>query len=272
MIDPTSPREDDAHGRASDDAYRVSLPCFEGPLDLLLHVIQKHELDILDIPISFITEKYLEYMSLMQQLAMDVASEYLVMAATLAHIKSKMLLPTPPPDQDDALDEEQMDPRAELVRRLLEYQKYKHAAVELTARGVLGHDRFGRGSAIEEAQGPPPLAAVGAFALIDAFQGILERRKIRLDHEVSFERVTITERINEIVDLLKARSRCTLDDLLPESFSRAELVLTFLALLEMTRLKLTHLSQTSPLAPLYVEMALLDAPSTETDPARTDRT
>src|SRR6476619_950649 len=112
---------------APDDpnAFRRSIQGFEGPLDLLLHLIQDHELDILDLPIAFITEKYLEYLRSMEQLALDVVSEYLVMAATLAHIKSKMLLPAPPTDQDDDGQEEQGDPREELVRRLLEYQKYK---------------------------------------------------------------------------------------------------------------------------------------------------
>jgi segregation and condensation protein A len=106
---------------ALDPNFRIELPNFEGPLDLLLHLIRKHELDILDLPISFITDKYLEYLGLMENLNLDIASEYLVMAATLAHIKSKMLLPRPPDDQeDDVLDE--LDPRAELIRRLLEYQ------------------------------------------------------------------------------------------------------------------------------------------------------
>src|SRR6516225_5894835 len=101
----------------------VQLPGFEGPLDLLLHLCQKHELDILDIPISFVTEKYLEYLAVMQLMNLDIASEYLLMAATLAHIKSKMLLPAPPPGQDDeALEDEEMDPREALIRRLLEYQ------------------------------------------------------------------------------------------------------------------------------------------------------
>jgi segregation and condensation protein A len=107
----------------NDSVYRIQLPAFEGPLDLLLHLIQQHELDILDIPVSFITQKYLEYLALMRSLTIDVASEYLVMAATLTHIKSKMLLPVVPAGQDgDGLPEEEVDPRAELVRRLLEYQ------------------------------------------------------------------------------------------------------------------------------------------------------
>jgi segregation and condensation protein A len=128
-------------------AWSLQLPHFEGPLDLLLHLCQKHELDILDIPISFVTEKYLAYLSLMQLMQLDVAAEYLVMAATLAHIKSKMLLPAPPPGQeDDEIAEDEIDPREALIHRLLEYQKYKDAGEQLAARGVAGRDVFLRGA------------------------------------------------------------------------------------------------------------------------------
>jgi segregation and condensation protein A len=251
-----------------EDAWRVALPVFEGPLDLLLHLIQKHELDILDIPIGFITQRYLEYLNLMTNMAIDVASEYLVMAATLAHIKSKMLLPTPPADQEDGLDDEELDPRAELVRRLLEYQKYKQAALDLASRSVFGQDVFARGPIPEVVEGPAPLAPVGVFALIDAFNKVAARRKITIDHEVSFDRVSISERINEIIDSLKLRTRSTLEDLMPQSFSRSELVVTFLALLEMTRIKLTRLYQAAPLSEVYIELALVDGDASEPDPSR----
>ena len=259
---------DELNRDAREDAWRVALPAFEGPLDLLLHLIQKHELDILDIPIGFVTEKYLEYLGLMREMAIDVASEYLVMAATLAHIKSKMLLPTPPSDQDDGLDEEDLDPRGELVRRLLEYQKYKNAAADLASRSVLGKDVFARGALPGEAEGPPPLESVGVFALIDAFNRVAARRKITIEHEVSFDRVSISERINEIVDMLKLRSRSTLEDLLPETFSRSELVITFLALLEMTRIKLTRLYQATPLSEVYIELALINDEAPDPDPTQ----
>src|SRR5271166_3696813 len=127
-------------------AWSVQLPHFEGPLDLLLHLCQKHELNILEIPIGFVTEKYLEYLAVMQLMQLDVAAEYLVMAATLAHIKSKLLLPAPPPGQEDALDpEDEIDPREALIKRLLEYQKYKEAGEKLASRGVAGRDVFLRG-------------------------------------------------------------------------------------------------------------------------------
>ena len=150
-----------------DAEYRMNLPQagFEGPLDLLLHLIQEHELDILDIPIGFITERFLAYLKLMDLLSIDIASEYLVMAATLAHIKSKMLLPVVPVGQeDDGLPAEEEDPRAELVLRLLEYQKYKAAAAELAERGTLGKDIFGAGCARARPRRPGALRiGVGLF-------------------------------------------------------------------------------------------------------------
>lgn len=235
--------------------YSVSLPSFEGPLDLLLHLCQKHELDILDIPIGFITEKYLEYLAVMQLLNLDVASEYLVMAATLAHIKSKMLLPAPPPGQEDEATEEGEDPRQALIRRLLEYQKYKQAGEELQSRGVTGRDAFLRGSPIEEAvhTGLPPLASVPLFTLVEAFQAVLARSKVKLSHDVVQERMTLTDRINELVDVLRTRKKVIFDELFNGLTTRFDLVITFLALLEMTRLRMTRLYQSEPTAPIHVE-------------------
>jgi segregation and condensation protein A len=242
--------------KPKDTQYVVALPAFEGPLDLLLHLIQKHELDILDIPVSFITEKYLEYITLMQELSIDVASEYLVMAATLAHIKSKSLLPAPPPGQEDEIDEEGLDPRGELIRRLLEYQKYKHAAAELNERGALGRDVFMRGAKEPEAEGPAPLARIEVWHLLDAFAKVLSRAKVDLDHEVSFDRMTITERITQICDRLSGRSSCRFEELFDGERSRFDLIITFLALLEMTRLKMTRLFQADPLAEIFIDLTL----------------
>jgi len=242
--------------------YSVSLPQFEGPLDLLLHLCQKHELDILDIPIAFVTEKYLEYLAVMQLMNLDVAAEYLLMAATLAHIKSKMLLPAPPPGQeDDALGEDEIDPREALIRRLLEYQKYKQAGAELEARGVAGRDVFPRGAPIEDAvaTGLAPLAEVPLFKLLEAFQSVLARSKVKLTHDVVADRISITDRIHELADVLHQRKRCNFETLFEGQTTRFDLVITFLALLEMTRLRMTRLFQTDPLAPLWVEM-VADAP------------
>ncbi|HEY8087764.1 MAG TPA: segregation/condensation protein A [Polyangiaceae bacterium] len=239
-------------------AWSVSLPHFEGPLDLLLHLCQKHELDILNIPIGFVTEKYLEYLSVMELMQLDVAAEYLVMAATLAHIKSKMLLPTPPPGQDDDPDaEEGMDPRQALIKRLLEYQKYKLAGEQLAGRGVAGRDVFLRGAPVEEATstGLPPLAELPIYALVDAFQKVLDRSKIKLSHDVVADRISLTDRIQELSDLLMARKRLAFDEMFAEAATKFDLVITFLALLEMTKLRMTRLLQTEPLGPLYIELS-----------------
>ncbi|MEO8878285.1 MAG: segregation/condensation protein A [Polyangiaceae bacterium] len=231
------------------------MPEFEGPLDLLLHLCQKHELNILDIPIGFVTEKYLEYLNLIQALELDVAAEYLVMAATLAHIKSKMLLPAPPAGQEDDELEEEEDPREALIRRLLEYQKYKQAAADLQARGVAGRDVFTRGIAIEEAapSGLPPLAEVPLFALLEAFQAVLSRSKVELSHDVVTDRISITDRIHELHDFLITRRQVSFDDLFAGVKTKFDLIITFLALLEMTRLKMSRLTQTGPLSPIYIE-------------------
>lgn len=246
----------------------MHLPQFEGPLDLLLHLCQKHELDVLDIPVGFVTEKYLEYLAVMQLLELDVAAEYLVMAATLAHIKSKMLLPVPPPGQDDepgALDE--VDPREALVRRLLEYQKYKDAAAQLVARDLAGRDVFARGSSIETGSRPglPPLADVPLFVLVDAFQRVLDHSKISLSHEIVAERINISDRIGQLSDILRTKRRVAFDQIFDGLASKFDLVITFLALLEMTRLRMTRLFQTEALGPLYVELSAATDENTATD-------
>jgi segregation and condensation protein A len=250
--DPTAPE--------FEGQYRVSLPAFEGPLDLLLHLIQQHEIDILNIPVSFITEKYLTYLTLMRSLSIDIASEYLVMAATLVHIKSKMLLPSVPAGQEDdsVLGEDEEDPRAELVRRLLEYQKYKAAAAELGERGTLGRDVFMRGVPEPEPEGIAPFAPMGVFSLLDAFEKVLKRTKVKLDHEVVFDRISITDRIVELTEKLSERRSMRFEDLVlvtPDGGAptRFDLVITFLAVLEMARLKLLKVYQAGPLEPIHLQ-------------------
>lgn len=263
----TSPhREPRSEAPAFEGQYRVDIPSagFEGPLDLLLHLIQQHELDILDIPVGFITERFLTYIQLMQTLSIDIASEYLVMAATLAHIKSKMLLPSVPAGQDDdgLPGDEEEDPRAELVRRLLEYQKYKAAAAELGERGTLGKDVFGRGSSEPVPEGPAPFAQLGVFSLLDAFEKILKRTNVRIDHEVVFDRISITDRIVEVTEKLTFRRAMRFDELVLDAGeggrapTRFDVVITFLALLEMCRLRLVRVYQTDPLAPIHIELAV----------------
>ena len=241
------------------EGYRVQLPMFEGPLDLLLHLVQKHELDILNIPIAFITEKYVEYIHLLEELDIDLASEYLVMAATLVHIKSRMLLPNAPEDESaDGSEEDALDPRAELVRRLLEYQKYKLAAEQLGDRSMLGRDVFGRGSSDVFIGGEAPLEQVETLKLLDAFQSVLERTQRTREHTIDFERFSLSEKISELSDRLRECRRLVFHELFVDRASRAELIITFLALLEMTRLRLTRLRQEGPMEPIYIELTVDD--------------
>nr|WP_153819146.1 segregation/condensation protein A [Polyangium spumosum] len=240
------------------------MPQFEGPLDLLLHLIQQHELDILDIPVSFITQKYLDYLSMMRALSIDLASEYLVMAATLIHIKSKMLLPVVPKDQDgDGLPEEEVDPREELVRRLLEYQKYKAAAADLAERGTLGKDIFPRGTPEATPEGPAPFAPVGVFSLFDALEKLLKRTNVKIEHEVNFDRISITDRIVQLTERLSGRRRATFEELVLDdparkgaALTKFDIVITFLAILEMARMKLLRIYQSDPLATIHLELSM----------------
>lgn len=248
-----SPREADTAPEPKPGGYRVQLPEFEGPLDFLLHLIKKHELDILDIPIGFVTEKYFEYIKLMEELSIDVASEYLVVAAQLAHIKSKMLLPTPPEEEEDAEPEE--DPRLELVRRLLEYQKYKSVAEDLADRWLLGRDVFGRGAPAPTVEGPAPLAPVSLFKLLDAFQAVLRRTEAQVDHEVDFERISITDRIHQLSDVLETRRSVTFEELFEKDRTRADVIITFMALLEMARLRMLRLNQDDSYGTIHIEVA-----------------
>ncbi len=256
---------------ALDPNFRIELPNFEGPLDLLLHLIRTHELDILDLPVAFITDKYLEYLALMQGLNLDVASEYLVMAATLAHIKSKMLLPRPPEGQDEE-EVDEIDPRAELIRRLLEYQKYKTVAEDLGERAIAGRDVFLGGSPPPAAEGPPPLAQVSVFKLLDALKKIAERVSSSFALEVDAERITIQERIGELVDMLRVRRRCRFDELFEDVSTSYDLVVTFLALLEMAKMKLASIYQTDHEEPIYLEYTLLDASGQPMAPAEIQQT
>jgi segregation and condensation protein A len=252
--------------------FRLQLPTFEGPLDLLLHLINKHELDVLDLPIAFVTERYLQYLKLLQELDLDVAAEYLLMAATLAHIKSKMLLPRAPNGQaDDAAQDEAADPRLELIRRLLEYQKYKAVAEHLGSLPLAGRDVFPRGLDAHETQEPAPLAELGLFRLLDAFHAILDRAKGRIAFEITTERITIHERITQVVELLRERRSCAFEELFEGDFTRYDVVVTFLALLEMSKMRIVRIYQADHTSPIHLQFALLDASAPSVPPAANDR-
>lgn len=232
--------------------WTVRLDRFEGPLDLLLHLIKKNQLDIHDIPMALITAQYLEYLALMRSLNIDLASDYLVMAATLVHIKSRMLLPRPARSNEaDELEQAEEDPRRELVRRLLEYQRYKEAAQGLVSRPMLGRDVFGRGRGNEEAANdtahPGELLEANLFDLVEAFGRLLAARRWGEEAlELDLERVSLADRIQQIADMLRERTSGLLfQELFPEGWSRRELVITFLALLEMVRLRMVKAQQAS---------------------------
>jgi segregation and condensation protein A len=237
--------------------YTAELPVFEGPLDLLLHLVKKHELDIFEIPISFITDRYLEYLDFMRKLNLEVAGEYLLMAAQLAHIKSRELLPTPDPTQveEEGADGEEIDTRQELIRRLLEYQKYKAAAGQLGDRPVVGRNVWLRGAPVEDALGgevaseaEAPLAEVPLYSLVEALADVLSRARVRIAHDVTVERFSITDRINQLVDRLEAEGTFSFRSCFAlEGQSavevRHQIVVTFLAILEMARLRLLRILQ-----------------------------
>ena len=224
--------------------YTVRLEMFEGPLDLLLHLIHKNELDIMDIPIALITGQYLQYLDLMKVLNLDVAGEYLLMASTLLHIKSKLLLPRSMEGEEEEGEE---DPRADLIRRLLEYQRYKQAAMELEQRPRLDRDVFIRsipldtGGQREEGQ-----LEVSLFDLLEAFRKALERAKPEAYHEVILDRVSVEQKIQEILSLLQRERRSMAFHLLfPEEASRRVIIVTFLAILELVKMKLVRIFQPS---------------------------
>jgi len=221
-------------------SYKVKLELFEGPLDLLLHLIKKEELDIYNVPISKITEQYLAYLDFMQMLDLNIAGEFLVMAATLMHIKSKMLLPKP-----EGIDEEveEEDPRSELIKRLLEYKKFKEAAGELSMRAQRQKDFFARGVALPEmgdamkdGLADEPFEA-SLFDLIGAFTKVMKEVPKELFHEIIKDEFTVEEKMHDIFHMLVKTPKLSFYALFEKARSKTEVITIFLALLELIRLK-----------------------------------
>lgn len=246
----------------STDPFIIEMEQFSGPLDLLLHLIKKHEMDIFDIPISIITEKYLEYVKYMQELNLDLAGDFLVMAATLAHIKSKMLLP--PGEDDSEEEEEQGDPREELVRRLLEYQKYKQVAEKLESRPMLGRDVFVRPpeKAVAPKNDEVDVEEVSVFQLIEIFQELLDNAKKHAPHQVQLDSVKVEDKISTILQTVRKGGRVSFRSLFVDVYSRPDLVATFLGILELTRLMAMRIYQTSDKGEIYISIRK-SAPSDE---------
>ena len=243
---------EDVESTLPDDAPRITLPEFEGPLDLLLYLIRRDKVDIHDLPIAPITRQYMEYLDLMKELNLDVAGEFMVMAATLIHIKSKLLVPVEPTEA--AGDEDGIDPREELVRRLLEFQRYKEAAGLLHQQAQIRAATWPRPETVLptfDDAGEEMLEA-GLFDLIAAFKEMLDRRKALFAHEVEAEGKSVEERMEEILALLGQGQSLDFLELFLTQSTKADMIATFLALLELVRLKSVRVYQRGLFGPIRV--------------------
>ena len=245
--------------------YQVRIENFEGPLDLLLHLIKKNEINIYDIPVNMIAQQYLEYVEAMKELNLSVAGEFLVMAATLLQIKSKMLLPV-----DEAAEDEEdgPDPREELVRRLLEYKAYKEAARQLDGQEKMWREIFSRepGPPVEVESDETLLENVTLFDLVDALKGIMERSPGKKLIEIVPDNLTVRERMNLILETLEGKDSVAFAALFEQSCHRLVIIVTFLALLELIRLRVARVFQGETFGPILVSRAFSLVP----DPAELD--
>jgi len=235
-----------------DDAPRIHLPVFEGPLDLLLFLIKREKIDIHDIPIAPITRQYMEYLDLMRELNLDVAGEFMVMAATLIHIKSKMLVPVEPTEAEG--EEEYVDPREELVRRLLEFQRYKEAAGVLHQQAQIRAAQWTRPDTVLprfDDAGEEMLEA-GLYDLIAAFKELLDRRKTLLAHEVEAEGPPVEQRMDELLVMIREGESLEFLELFASLETKVEMITTFLALLELIRLRRVRVYQRGMFGPIRV--------------------
>jgi segregation and condensation protein A len=264
--EPAAHPDDDFESQLED--IKIKVQSFEGPLDLLVHLIKKNQVNVYDIPIALITEQYLDYLSLMQELNLDLASEFLVMAATLIHIKSRMLLPRPDPSQSDEPEE---DPRDALVRRLLEHQKFKAAAELLHDRETLRSAQWTRpDSRVQPLAGEDyePELEVDLFSLLSAFRAVLARARERPPIPLPADYISIEARIEQMLERLSETEACGFENLFDDVASRPEMIVTFLALLEMIRLKLIRVFQSGQSGPIriYKRARPKDAPHPIHDP------
>ncbi len=232
-------------------AIDVQLEAYEGPLDLLLHLIKKNEVSITDIPISVITEQYLATLELMRNLNLDIAGEYLVMAATLIQIKSRELLPL---EEGDEEEDDEGDTRDELIRRLLEYQRFKEAALELESRDVLHRDVFVRLSDNRQEMESGEFERVSLFDLMSAFQRVLERLPEEGVHTITVEKISVQDKMNVLLDSLRHSTKLVFQSLFEGAVSKIELITTFLALLELIRIRAIRATQEDQAGPILIEL------------------
>ncbi len=244
-------------------SYQIKLEIFEGPMDLLLHLIKKHELDIYSIPIALITQQYLQYIEIMKSLDMEIAGEFLVMASTLTHIKSKMLLP--PPENAEG-EEDGVDPRAELIRRLLEYKSFKEAAASLENKEETWSQVFTRQTETAPelpAEEEPLLFDFHLFDLLSALKEVMARVP-EAGFEITAEAVSITEKISQILARLEAVDSLLFADLFEGNTSRAQVIGTFLALLELIKTRIVKAVQIEEFGAIRIIKAVTDAPNRDT--------
>jgi len=231
--------------------YEIKLDIFEGPLDLLLYLIKKNEIDIYNIPMAVITEQYLEHLEVLKSLNLDLAGEYLVMASTLIHVKSRMLLPV----EAEGGETEEADPRADLVRQLLEYQAFKEAALTLDRRILLGRDVFKREARPElekTAEDDEDLVELDVFALVAAFQRIAANLRKEDIMEIETEKMSLSDMIHEIMERLGEERDVSFMDLIGESPTRKRIIYTLLALLELVKIRLVRAFQAGPFGPIRI--------------------
>ena len=236
-------------------SYEVKLDAFTGPLDLLLHLIRKHEIDIYDIPISLITHQYLEYFKLMKELNLSFAGEFLVMAATLVQIKSRTLLPQE--TEASTEEEEGEDPRSELVQRLVEYQQFKEAAGQLSEQEKVWRDMFQRESDDLVPIRDVLMDDVNMFDLLGALQEVLIRTEAQVIVDITPDTVTVQDRINAIIEQLEETSTITFSSLFDSVANRLLVIVTFLALLELVRMKLVRIFQGDMFGPIQISRTFL---------------
>ncbi len=241
-------------GLDDDQAYEVKIEAFTGPMDLLLHLIRKQKINIYDIPIALIARQYLEYLSLMKTLNLSLAGEFLVMAATLLYIKSRMLLPKEATTEPE--DEEGYDPRGELVRQLIEYERFKDAAGSLVARERIWRDSFGRDPLPVPQKSEDDDDVWGEdlqlFDLLTALQGVLDRAPLEQYVEVTRENWTVEECIQMVMERLESESTIPFDELFEDHWSRPLIIVTFLGLLELVRMNLVRVFQGEWFGPIHV--------------------
>lgn len=239
--------------RALSMFYRVRLDVFEGPLDLLLHLVKKNEVELPDIPVAIITDQYLAYLDLLKQLDLDIAGEYLVMAATLLHLKSRLLLPV----EETPEEEDGEDPQAELARQLLEYQRFKEAAEVLLSRDVLDRDVFTRRPMAAEPEGAEEAVYdLSLGDLLDALHDVMTRADSQEAHQIMLEHVSLRDRLVAVLDTLREKREVLFDQLFPQDSTRLQVLVTLLAVLELVRNRMVHVRQEHPFGPIVASLAV----------------